>query len=65
MPKKKRTEGTESGSWMLREVPRDLMDRMRIAAAVQRTTVKALLFKIAESYLAELERKGQIPKHKP
>lgn len=50
---------------MLRDVPRHLMDRMKIAAAVQRTTVKALLLQLAESYLAELERKGQIPKTRP
>ncbi len=49
---------------MLRDVPRHLMDRMKIAAAVQRTTVKALLLQLAENYLADLERKGQIPKHR-
>jgi hypothetical protein len=64
MAKKKR-EDNESGSWMLREVPRDLMDRMKIAAAVQRTTVKSLLLQLAEAHLADLERKGQIPKHRP
>lgn len=38
------------------------MERMRIAAAIQRTTVKALLLKLAENYLDDLEKKGQIPK---
>lgn len=47
---------------MLRDVPRDLMERMRISAAVQRTTVKALLLQLAENHLAEMEKKGQIPK---
>ena len=50
---------------MLRDVPRHLMDRMKIAAAVQRTTVKALLLQLAETHLTDLERKGQIPKYKP
>jgi len=59
---KKKTDDSEPGSWMLREVPRDLMERMRIAAAVQRTTVKALLFQLAENHLAEMEKKGQLPK---
>ena len=47
---------------MLRNVPRDLMDRMKVAAAIQRTTVKALLFQLAENHLADLEKKGQLPK---
>ncbi|NOS81303.1 MAG: hypothetical protein HOP32_06960 [Nitrospira sp.] len=61
MPKKK-GEDLETGAWMLRDVPRDLMERMRISAAVQRTTVKALLLQLAENHLAEMEKKGQIPK---
>lgn len=61
MPKKKK-EDAEPGAWMLRDVPRDLMERMRIAAAVQRTTVKALLFQLAENHLTEMEKKGQLPK---
>lgn len=40
------------------------MDRMKIAAAVQRTTVKALLLQLAENHLADLEKKGHIPKHR-
>lgn len=63
--RKRKTQDAESGAWMLREVPRDLMDRMKIAAAVQRTTVKALLLQLAENHLADLEKKGQIPKHRP
>lgn len=63
MPKK-RAEQPETGAWMLRDVPRELMDRMRISAAVQRTTVKALLFQLAENHLAEMEKKGLLPKGK-
>lgn len=59
---KRKMEESEPGSWMLRDVPRDLMERMRIAAAIQRTTVKALLFQLAENHLAEMEKKGQLPK---
>jgi hypothetical protein len=63
MPKPKKDDD-ELGAWMLRDVPRHLMERMRIAAAVQRITVKALLFQLAESHLADLERKGLLPKEK-
>lgn len=62
---KKKNEGSEPGAWMIRDVPRDLMERMKIAAAVQRTTVKALLFHLAENHLAEMEKKGQLPKSRP
>jgi len=61
---KKKADDSEPGSWMLRNVPRDLMDRIKIAAAIQRTTVKALLFQLAENHLAELEKKGLLPKNK-
>lgn len=61
---KKKADDSEPGSWMLRNVPRDLMDRMKIAAAIQRTTVKALLFQLAENHLAELEKKGLLPRNK-
>lgn len=49
---------------MLRDVPRDLMERMRISAAIQRTTVKALLLQLAENHLGEMEKKGLLPKGK-
>lgn len=61
---KKKADDSEPGSWMLRNVPRDLMDRIKIAAAIQRTTVKALLFQLAENHLAELEKRGLLPKNK-
>lgn len=38
------------------------MHRMKIAAAVQRTSVKQLLLDLAQAHLAELEKKGVLPK---
>ena len=60
--KKEKSEGT--GTWIVKDVPRDLMHRVKVAAAIQRKTVKQLLFDLAEAHLQELERKGMLPKGK-
>lgn len=38
------------------------MYRMKVAATIQRKTVKQPLFDLAEAHLQELERKGMLPK---
>jgi hypothetical protein len=43
---------------------RQLMHRMKVAAAIQRKTVKQLLFDLAEAHLQQLERKWLLPKGK-
>ncbi|MGH7258704.1 MAG: hypothetical protein ACREIM_10010 [Nitrospiraceae bacterium] len=40
------------------------MHRTKVAAAIQRKTVKQLLFELAEAHLQEVERKGILPKGK-
>jgi hypothetical protein len=40
------------------------MHRMKVAAAVEKKTMKQLLFELAEAHLAEMERKGILPKGK-
>jgi hypothetical protein len=52
----------KGGTWIVKNVPRDLMHRMKMAAAFEGTTVKQLLFDLAETYLRELEQKGVLPK---
>lgn len=54
----------ETGTWIVKDVPRDLMHRVKIAAAIQRKTLKQLLFDLAEAHLEELEKKGILPKGK-
>lgn len=54
----------ETGTWIVKDVPRDLMHRVKIAAAIQRKTLKQLLFDLAEAHLEELEKKGMLPKGK-
>jgi hypothetical protein len=60
----KQKKDLETGTWIVKDVPRDLMHRMKVAAAIQRKTVKQLLFDLAEDHLDELERKGMLPKGK-
>ena len=48
----------------MKDVPRELMHRMKVAAAVQKKTLKQLLFELSETHLEELERKGILPKSK-
>jgi hypothetical protein len=54
----------QHGTWLVKDVPRNLMHRVKIAAAIQRKSLKQLLFDLVEAHLAELERKGVLPKEK-
>lgn len=53
-----------SGAWNFREIPRDLMRRVKMAAAHEGKTVKDFLIELAEAKLQDLERKGILPKPK-
>ena len=57
-------KGRPTGTWIVKDVPRDLMHRMKVAAAVQKKTLKQLLFELSETHLEELERKGIFPRSK-
>lgn len=63
MPKTK-VQQDKAGSWVFREIPRDLMHKMKIAAAVQRKSVKQLLMELSAAHIEELEKKGLLPKGK-
>lgn len=63
MPPKK-DASSPTGTWIVKEVPQDLMHRMKVAAAIERKTLKQLLFELAEEHLAEMEKKGLLPKGK-
>ena len=54
----------EAGSWIVRDVPRHLMRRMKIAAAIQDTSIRQLLIDLSEAHLKEMEKKGQLPRGK-
>lgn len=62
MPKGK--EQDEPGVWNFREVPRDIIVKAKIHAAVENKSVKALLIDLVEAHWQELERKGILLKGK-
>jgi hypothetical protein len=55
---------TETGTWIVRNIPSDLMRRTRMAALAERKTVRQLLIELVEGRLTDLEKKGLIPKGK-
>ena len=55
-------EGT--GAWNFRDIPRELMRRVKMAAAHEGKTIKELLMELAQARIEELERKGILPKGK-
>jgi hypothetical protein len=57
---KRETEKT--GTWIVKQVPQLLMRRVRMAALAQNKTVRQLLMELVQDHLAELERKGLVPK---
>ena len=57
-----RTTPEGTGAWNFRDIPRDLMRRVKMAAAHEGKTVKEFLVELAEAKLQELERRGILPK---
>ncbi|MBX3328356.1 hypothetical protein ACYX34_08590 [Nitrospira sp. CMX1] len=62
MPKQKVSEMEEAGVWNFREVPRDVIVKAKIEAALENKSVKALLMGLVEAHWQELDRKGLLPK---
>ncbi len=53
-----------SGALNLRGIPRELLYRLKMAAAAEHRTVKNLLLDLIQGKIQELERKGLLPKGK-
>jgi hypothetical protein len=54
----------EPGAWIFKGLPRDFMQRAKIAAAVEGRTVKDMVMALVEAHLKDLEKKGLLPKGK-
>lgn len=52
----------DTGAWNFRDIPRPLMNRVKMAAAYEGKTVKEFLIGLAEARLAEMEKRGILPK---
>lgn len=59
-----RTPPEGTGAWNFREIPSDLMRKVKMAAAHDGKTVKQFLMELARARVEELERKGILPKGK-
>ncbi len=44
--------------YLLRDIPREVMDKIRAAAAIHKKPAKAYIRKLFESHIRELEKKG-------
>jgi hypothetical protein len=64
MSKHSKKEDSDAGSWVFRNIPRELMHKVKVAAAIQRKSVKQLLIELSEAHIEELEKKGLLPKGK-
>lgn len=60
----RRTETEGTGAWNFREIPRDLMRKVKMAAAHEGKTVKEFLIQLAQARVDELAKKGILPKGK-
>ena len=64
MPKE-RTSKKGPGTWLFKDIPRELMQRTKAGAAIQgKDSVKALILELVENHLKDLEKKGMLPKGK-
>jgi hypothetical protein len=61
---KSKPQDEKAGSWVFRDIPRDLMHKMKIAAAVEHKSVKQLLMELSRTHLEEMDKKGLLPKGK-
>ena len=64
LPAMARQPAEDRGAWNFREIPRSLMQRVTMAVAYEGKTVKQFLMDLARARLAEMERKGILPKEK-
>jgi uncharacterized protein (DUF1778 family) len=59
-----RSPADDTGAWNFREIPRELMRSVKMAAAHEGKTVKDFLIELAQARIEELVRKGILPKSK-
>lgn len=52
------------GNINIRDIPRDLLVKMKMAAALERQSVKELIVSLVEQKIQDLEKKGLLPKGK-
>ena len=64
VPPMRRDSKDHQGTLNIRGIPKDLVYRLKAAAACEQRSVKGFLLALVEERLQELERKGILPKGK-
>jgi hypothetical protein len=59
-----KTSIEKPGNINVREVPRDLLARLKMVAAIERKTVKDVILELILGKVQDMERKGLLPKGK-
>lgn len=54
----KASNGEEKRAFLLRDLPPDLADKLKVAASLHRTSMKSYILDVLQAHIAELERKG-------
>ncbi len=62
LPRMARQPAEGTGAWNFREIPRELMAKVKMAAAYERKTVKLFLMDLARARISEMEKRGILPK---
>ena len=62
MPRK--TSAKNVGALNIRDVPKELLHRVKMAATVEHRSVKGFLLALAEARIEEMEKNGLLPKGK-
>ena len=61
------TDNRKTRDFLLRDLPKDLADKLKVAASLHQTPMKAYIQGILEGHVRELEKKGitlSLPKGK-
>ena len=60
----KRLPDEHQGTLNIRQSPKDMIFRLKMAAAAEHRTVKGFILALIEERIQELEKKGLLPKGK-
>ena len=63
-PMAKRLPDQHQGTLNIRQIPKEMIFRLKMAAAAEHRTVKGFILALIEERIQDLEKKGLLPKGK-
>jgi hypothetical protein len=60
----KRLPDEHQGTLNIRQIPKDMIFRLKMAAAAEHRTMKGFILALIDERIQELEKKGLLPKNK-